>query len=640
MQANREKVIAYASRGLSKSEKNYCVTERELLAVVYFIQYFRQYLLGRKFIVRTDHQALVWLFSLREPNGKIARWIEILAAFHFAIEYRPGKKQPHCDALSRCESPRDCSCPEVDTSEPLKCGPCSKCKRRAENMLAVHSENNGGGTPPCQVQGVENQAEGTIRVNKVSNQDQGESRRTWLEICSLEQLRKLQEEDHDVSVIVRAKVTQQKPSSEDMAEESPAARSYWVLWESLTLIDGVLCRLFQKENGTGEYIQLIVPRSLKKQILRQMHNSCLAGHLGVKKTKLRILRNYYWFNLKEDVKLHVQTCDICAADNAPNNLPRAPMGHLKAGGPWDTLAIDYLGPLPVTSEGNKYILVMTDHFTKYVEVLAVPTQEAEDCALRIANHFIARWGAPLSIHSDQGTTFESKTFQELCKLFEIRKTRTSPRNPKGNGQTERFNRTLIKMIKAFLVDQEEWDRYLGCLAGAYRATPNESTKLTPNLLSIGREIRMPADVVYGFTRDRNASLINPSKHVINIKEKMYEAHEVARKYLKACAQRSKERYDTKAVLIEYKVGDPVWLLREGRQVGVSPKLQRKFDGPYRIKAKTSAVTYIVQLNPQGDVRMAHHDKLKPYQGDQVPKWITRVKSVPRSLKKKSSCSHK
>jgi hypothetical protein len=135
VQDRRERVIAYASRALSKAERNYRITEKELLAVVYFVQYFRQYLLGRKFVIRTDHQALVWLFSLKEPSGKIARWIEILAPYDMVIQYRPGVKQGHCDALSRCELPRDCSCADVDTFEPLKCGPCKKCKKRAEEMV-------------------------------------------------------------------------------------------------------------------------------------------------------------------------------------------------------------------------------------------------------------------------------------------------------------------------------------------------------------------------------------------------------------------------------------------------------------------------------------------------------------------------
>ncbi|MCG8044298.1 MAG: ribonuclease H family protein, partial [Candidatus Thiodiazotropha endolucinida] len=135
VQQGRERVIAYASRALNKAEKNYCITEKELLAVRYFIEYFRQYLLGRKFRVRSDHQALVWLFRLKEPRGKIARWLEILSYYDFSIEYRPGKKQGHCDALSRCDNPRDCECPEEDTSEPLKCGPCKKCTKRAQDMM-------------------------------------------------------------------------------------------------------------------------------------------------------------------------------------------------------------------------------------------------------------------------------------------------------------------------------------------------------------------------------------------------------------------------------------------------------------------------------------------------------------------------
>ena len=88
VQGDRERVIAYASRSLNKDEKNYCITEKELLAVRYFIEYFRQYLLGRRFRVRSDHQSLVWLFQLKEPRGKIARWLEILSQYDFSIEYR------------------------------------------------------------------------------------------------------------------------------------------------------------------------------------------------------------------------------------------------------------------------------------------------------------------------------------------------------------------------------------------------------------------------------------------------------------------------------------------------------------------------------------------------------------------------
>ena len=91
VQGDQERVIAYPSRALNKAESNYCITEMELLAVRYFIEYFRQYLLGRRFLFRSDHQSLVWLFRLKEPRGKIARWVEILSQYDFAVQYRPGR---------------------------------------------------------------------------------------------------------------------------------------------------------------------------------------------------------------------------------------------------------------------------------------------------------------------------------------------------------------------------------------------------------------------------------------------------------------------------------------------------------------------------------------------------------------------
>lgn len=140
-QDGQEKVVAYGSHTLGKSERNYCVTDKELLAVRYFIEYYKQYLLGREFIVRTDHQALVWLFSLKEPKRRIARWIEILSQYNFSIQYRPGKKHGNADSLSQmCINPKQCTCEnnEIYNLEtlPLKCGACSKCRKKTKEMMS------------------------------------------------------------------------------------------------------------------------------------------------------------------------------------------------------------------------------------------------------------------------------------------------------------------------------------------------------------------------------------------------------------------------------------------------------------------------------------------------------------------------
>jgi transposase InsO family protein len=435
-----------------------------------------------------------------------------------------------------------------------------------------------------------------------------------------------QAEDPDIGPVYLAKSDGIKPPPGEQQTESPATRHYFMLWDSLYLNKGVLVKKFTKQNGVNTFTQLLLPRVERKAVLSQMHNSVLSGHLGTKRTKEKTLRHYYWYAMKEDINTYVAKCDICAADKMLKKPGRAPMGHLFSGAPWDVLAMDFIGPFPVTPRGNKYILVLTDHFTKYTEVMAVPNQTAEECATRVMNDFVSRWGAPLTIHSDQGAAFESRLFKELCEALEVKKTRTSPRNPKGNGQSERYNRTLLKMVRAYLTgEQQDWDLNLGCLAGAYRCTPNESTKLSPNLLALGREIRLPSDLVYTLATSDPADVPEYLDHVEELKERMLRAHDIARKYLKTSAKRSKNIYDSKTLLFRYKQGDLVWCLHESRKVGVNPKLERRFEGPYLVKEARSDLSIVVQLDESGTLKLLHHDKLKPYRGDKVPKWVDRVK---------------
>ena len=202
--------------------------------------------------MRTDHQALFWLFSLKEPREKIARWIEILSRYDFSVEYRPGKKQAHCDALSRCEDPRSCDCPFQNTEEPLKCGPCKKnCQKRAQEM--VHkafvkvieaqsfkeieeplTEDNqpmvrGTGSRDDEVPGPSSQADDE---KKRSKRDETLAASVIAEKSFIE-LQMAQNDDTDIGLILRAKMTNNRPTSQEMSTKSPAARQYWLLWDSL-----------------------------------------------------------------------------------------------------------------------------------------------------------------------------------------------------------------------------------------------------------------------------------------------------------------------------------------------------------------------------------------------------------------------
>ena len=637
IQEGRERVIAYASRALNKPERNYCITEKELLAIRYFVEYFRQYLLGRHFIVRSDHQALVWLFKLKEPRGKIARWIEILSHYDFAIEYRSGKKQGHCDALSRCNNPRDCDCSLQDMDEDLKCGPCKKCIKRANDMQHIglmnkkFRETEEDITNDKLIRAISEPKPGPSSMpEEKGNQSVGDQTNwSWASEQNQSTIRSLQYEDPDISPILQAKIQDCKPSASTMARYSPATRHYWIIWDVLETKDGILYKRFNRKNGCGSHTQLLVPDSMKKSLLVQFHDSLLSGHMGCKKTYERLLQRYYWFGMKSDVKMYISQCDTCASIKKPNKKPKAPLGTITTGAPCDVVATDYIGPLPVTPRGNKYILVLNDHFSKYVEVIPVPDQTAETCASRVLNDFIARWGCPLSLLSDQGRNYESRVFKDLCRMLEIKKVRTSPKNPKCNGQTERFNRTLVRMIKAYLCEeQDDWDQHLGCLAGAYRSTPHESTGLTPNLLTMGREVRLPSELVYGSnTIYDKASVTSYSDYVDVLKSRMQHAHRVARDHLHAAAQRNKVIYDTKIVHNSYKAGDAVWMLSERHKVGIAHKLERTYEGPFLVKQSINDINFVVQIDKSGKEKTVHHDKLKRYEGNKIPKWINKACKV-------------
>ena len=124
----------------------------------------------------------------------------------------------------------------------------------------------------------------------------------------------------------------------------------------------------------------------------------------------------------------------------------------------ERIAIDILGPLPETPRKNKFTLVVSDYFAKLTESYPIPNQEATTVAEKLMSEFICRFGVPRQLHSDQGTNFESNVFAEVCKLLDIEKTHSTPLHPQSDGQVERFNKTIIEMLRGKIKeDQKDWD---------------------------------------------------------------------------------------------------------------------------------------------------------------------------------------
>ena len=261
IQDGQERVIAYASRSLNKSEKNYCITDKELLAVRYYLEYFRQYLLGRKIKVRTDHRALRWLFTFKEPKGRVAAWLEVMTEYDFQIEYRPGSWHCNSDALSRYPNEIDCSCEEGDTTLALRCGPCAKCLKKAREMqgdlTGMPFEPGGSEHDPDVSESHGEMAIRAIRQTTAINTP-AEVMAPVLGQYSVPEIARLQRQDKHLRPLIKW--------VESFTTASPITRHYWNYWANLEIHDGVLFKKFYKKFEETYYYQLLVPTIMKNHI--------------------------------------------------------------------------------------------------------------------------------------------------------------------------------------------------------------------------------------------------------------------------------------------------------------------------------------------------------------------------------------
>jgi transposase InsO family protein len=221
------------------------------------------------------------------------------------------------------------------------------------------------------------------------------------------------------------------------------------------------------------------------------------GHLGVDKVTELAQQRFYWPGMADDVKEYIQKKCKCIVNKKPNQPEKAPLVPITATYPFEIVAIDYV-KLDKCKGGFEYALVVTDHFTRFTQVYPTRNKGSKAAADKIFNHFIMQYGFPARIHSDRGGEFTSSLFQELHKLTKIKSSKTTPYHPQGNGLCERFNRTMINMLKSLSEEaKKDWKSHLPKLSFAYNSTIHKSTGYSPFKLLMGKESKLPIDFVLG-----------------------------------------------------------------------------------------------------------------------------------------------
>ncbi|CAG2252867.1 unnamed protein product [Mytilus edulis] len=330
---------------------------------------------------------------------------------------------------------------------------------------------------------------------------------------------------------------------------------------------------------------------------------------------------YYWHGLKKHLEGYVASCSACNQSKKPNKTARCPMTMFHAGAPMERVHLDFVGPLPKSDRANEHLLMIVDQFSKWVECIPLPSQTAEVTARAAVNDFFCRFGYPYEIFTDQGRNFESLLFQSVCELLHIHKARTTPYRPSANGQVERFNRTLLASIRCFVgTNQKTWDLHIPQLAGAIRASVNRSTGFTPNRLMLGREVNLPAELM--FRPPKTGQPPDLAGYVGDLEEALRSAHEIARANLKTSQLRAKQAYDLRVVARQYKVGDVIYKLDTASLPGKCKKLNPMWRGPGVILARISPYLYKVKMKKA--LTTVNHDRLKLCRDRELPAWVNRA----------------
>ena len=379
--------------------------------------------------------------------------------------------------------------------------------------------------------------------------------------------------------------------------------------ECYTIMNGILYRSESKRKHRSETnMQIVLPLSLRPTVLKEMHNANTAAHFAFLRTYNKVKNNYYWPTMKKDIEEYCKTCETCIANT--KTPYRALLHPLElATEPFQVIGIDFLGPIrPASPNGNNFIMVITDYFTKWVEAIPLPDQKAITTADALYKHILQRHGLPKTIITDRGTNFTSKLFEHLCAKLKIEHRLTTAYHPASNGETERFNRTLTTMLRKVLEDgfHENWEDVRGDICFAYRSTTHSSTLESPYYLLHGRDPNIPINIFL----DATPPPVQANDYLAKLSERLRVSFQLTREANLRAREKQKNQYDKRARELNYKIGDRVLLDIKTVDPRDSRKFTSLYKGPFRV-VKIYPNKTVDIADPSFTVQKVHVNRLKP-----------------------------
>lgn len=573
-QQGQRRVVAYASRGLSKCESRYPAHKLEFLALKWAVtEKFQDYLYGNTFLAVTDSNPLTYILTSAKLDATSYRWLAALSTFDFQLQYRAGKQNQDADRLSRrphSRVPDDISSQKelerIQQFTKIHLSEADHAHLNENTIKAICEKhlvhevisNHSGETSPSTILVVSLAHHPKALPQSFEEEDQLGGLPVVSSLTPAE-IRDKQNADPCISEVLRQVESGEKPPP-SLRKELPELGLLLREWNKLEVLSGILYR--RRQEGAHTHYQLVLPEVLKSLVLKSLHDDMTA-----------------------------------------------PLVNIVATRPLELVCMDFLSVEP-DSSNTKDILVITDHFTKYAVAVPTPNQKARTVAKALWDHFFVHYGIPEKLHSDQGPDFESRTIKELCELIGTQKVRTTPYHPRGN-PVERFNRTLLNMLGTLESQKKShWREHVKPLVHAYNCTKNETTGFTPYELMFGRQPRLPVDLAFGLPVNHRPG--SHSQYVRNLKSQLEDSYRVASENAKKTASRNKARFDKHVVDSTLEEGDRV-LVRNVRLRG-KHKLADRWESDVYVVLRQSGDVPVYVVKPEtrdGPQRTLHRDLLLP-----------------------------
>lgn len=529
--------IIIHSEANDKTEQAYTVTELELLAVVRVFMKHRELLLSNKVILFTDHRNITFLSS--SSSKKMARWLAFLSQFFIIFQWIAGSDNIFTDYLSRNALPDDLLCPKRGAEEPPRI-------HRVSSLMDFRTYK---GLP--------------FSDSTSSSYSLVQNGSTF---------------PGSVAVVTRSKKVREPSSSDVETLRQPPLPQVDLSQQSSTSLSSPTNPVpSPSEEGKIE-------KRIKEQIFSRYHSD-MAGHHGIN-TTLNTLKNHRfdWPNIKEDLTLFIKSCEKCQISA---NSQSAASDHIwPSFHPWERVHLDHIH-LPVNPRGMKYLLVATDSFSRYTEMMPSKEASAREYVSFLATAIYPRYGLPQCIVSDNGTAFTADLSSEYARMMGYKHIFTTPGNSAENGVVEVTNR----MIKSYLTKvfslhtgPKDWTRWVAPLQRVLNFSYSSAINTYPAKLLFGESIQ-GIDSTYNRVMPRVKYPEGALQYLEDLNEDLHEVLEATQEVrLSNNIKRKKSKFHKRVSEIHFSPGHAVLILR----TSLAGKLQPRWTGPYEVVSCSNA----------------------------------------------------